>query len=145
MDNGQSNRVGQHITYFEDPDIIYMKLIGEVTAAEGVDLNRLHRDFGRGRSHVFLLFDLSELEKIDAGVRKEAGATLKMIPMRGAAIFGAPMKARVLAKLILTAMNLFKGEDEKAPVQFVDSEADARAFIDKRRREVAARQQAASA
>jgi hypothetical protein len=139
MDNGQDNRVGQHITYFEEPDVIYMKLIGEVTAAEGVDLNRLHRDFGRGRSHVFLLFDLSELEKIDAGVRKEAGATLKMIPMRGAAIFGAPMKARVLAKLILTAMNLFKGEDEKAPVQFVDSEPEARAFIEKRRREVAAR------
>lgn len=136
MDNGQKHRVGQHITYFEEPDIIYMKLIGAVVEAQGGELNRLHRDFGRGRSHVFLLFDLSDLEKIDPGVRKEAGATLKMIPMRGAAIFGAPMKARVVAKLILTAMNLFKSEGEKAPVQFLDNETEARAFIARRRQEI---------
>ncbi|HEX2224325.1 MAG TPA: hypothetical protein VHN15_08970 [Thermoanaerobaculia bacterium] len=136
MDSGQKYQVGQHVTYFEEPDIIYMKLIGAVAAAEGDELNRLHRDFGRGRDHVFLLFDLSDLEKIDPGVRKDAGATLKMIPMRGAAIYGAPMKAKVVAKLILTAMNLFKSEHEKAPVQFVDDEAAARAFIARRRREI---------
>lgn len=136
MDNGQKHTVGQHVTYFEEPDIIYMKLIGAVVESQGGELNRLHREFGRGRDHVFLLFDLSDLEKIDPGVRKEAGATLKMIPMRGAAIFGAPMKAKVVAKLILTAMNLFKSEHEKAPVQFVENEAEARAFIARRRREI---------
>lgn len=138
MDNGQKHQVGQHITYFEEPDIIYMKLTGAVAEQEGDELNRLHREFGRGRDHVFLLFDLSDLEKIDPGVRKDAGATLKTIPMRGAAIYGAPMKAKVVAKLILTAMNLFKSEHEKAPVQFVDDEAAARAFIAKRRREIGA-------
>ncbi len=136
MDNGQKHKVGQHVTYFEEPDIIFMKLVGAVVESEGGELNRLHRDFGRGRSHVFLLFDLSDLEKIDPGVRKEAGATLKMIPMQGAAIFGAPMKARVVAKLILTAMNLFKSETDKTPILFLDTEAEARAFIARRRREI---------
>ena len=130
------HQIGQQVTYVEEPDIIYMKLIGEVTAEQGVELNRLHREFGRGRSHVFLLFDLSELEKIDPTVRREAGATLKMIPMRGAAIYGAPMKAKVLAKLILTATNMFRNEADKTPVEFVKDEAAARAFIDKRRREI---------
>lgn len=128
--------IGKHVTAFEEPDIIFMHLSGPVSAEEGAEINRLHRELGMGRDHVFFLVDLKELDGIHPSVRKESGETLKELPLRGAAIYQASFKARVVAKLIITAMNLFRSEDDKAPIEFFDTEAEARAWIEMRRREV---------
>lgn len=128
--------IGKHITSFEEPDIVFMRLSGPVSAEEGAEINRLHREMGMGRDHVFFLVDLKELDGIHPSVRKESGETLKELPLRGAAIYQASFKARVVAKLIITAMNLFRSDDDKAPIEFFDTEAEARGWIERRRREV---------
>lgn len=133
----ETYRVGKQSTYFEEPDIIFMKMVGDVSAEEGLAINTKHTEYAEGRSRVFYLIDFSELESIPAPVRKAASETIKEFPLEGLAIFGAPLKARVLAKLILTAMKLFKGQDAAgAPVVFLDNEEEARAWIDKRRTEL---------
>lgn len=137
--------IGKHVTILEDPDILFMRLVGPVTAEEGKEINRLHREFGLEREHVFFLVDLKDLEGIHPDVRKEAGEILKELPLRGAAVYQASFKARVLAKLILTAMNLFRPESEKAPIEFFDTEAEARAWIEERRRELGYRVSEAAA
>src|SRR4051812_3491443 len=100
--------VGKHWTGFEEPDLLRMKLSGLVTEAEARELNRLHFEYVQGRDRVFYLIDLSELESIEPGARKEAGGGLEKLPLGGLAIYSAPLKARVIAKLIFTAMNLFR-------------------------------------
>jgi hypothetical protein len=133
----ETYRVGKQVTHFEEPDTIFMKMVGDVTAEEGLAINDKHREYVRGRGHVFYLIDFSELDSVPAPVRKAASETIKEFPLQGLAIFQAPLKARVLAKLILTAMKLFKGEDAAgAPVAFLDSEEEARAWIAKRRTEM---------
>lgn len=130
------NRVGDQITYFEEPDIIYMKLVGVLAEADGLEVNRRQREFARGKDHIFFLIDLSELEGIHPSVRRAATETLKEVPLRGIAICQAPLKARVIAKLITTALNLFKSDAAKNPIEFIDTEEEARAWIASRRREV---------
>lgn len=129
--------IGKQQTAFVEPDIIYMKLSGDVTSEEGLAVNDKHREYVVGRERIFYLIDFTELESIPATVRKAASETIKDFPLEGIVIFGAPLKAKVLAKLILTAMKLFKGDDAGAPVSFVDNEAQALAWIEKRRAEVA--------
>ncbi|HYO12574.1 MAG TPA: hypothetical protein VE685_05205 [Thermoanaerobaculia bacterium] len=130
-------RIGKQTTHFEEPDTIFMKMVGDVTAEEGLAINTKHTEYAQGRDRLFYLIDFSELESVPAPVRKAASETIKEFPLQGLAIFQAPLKARVLAKLILTAMKLFKGEDAAgAPVAFLDSEEEARAWIAKRREEV---------
>jgi hypothetical protein len=128
--------IGRQQTAFEEPDIIYMKMSGDVTSEEGLGVNDKHREYVLGRSLIFYLIDFSELESVPATVRKAASQTMKEFPLKGLAIFGAPLKARVLAKLILTAMKLFRGDDADAPVVFLDNEEQARTWIAKRRAEV---------
>src|SRR5690349_17578885 len=66
-----ANRVaGKHVTYFEEPDIIYMKFNGEVSAEEGIELLRRQLQFAEGRSRVFFLIDGELLEKIAPEARK---------------------------------------------------------------------------
>jgi hypothetical protein len=132
----ENDKIGEQITYFEEPDTIYMKLVGALEVEDGLEVNRRHREFARGRDHVFFLIDLSELQRIHPTVRKAATETLKEVPLRGIAVCQAPLKARVIAKLITTALNMFKSDAAKNPVEFTDTEEEARSWIAARRREI---------
>lgn len=129
--------VGMHTCSFEEPDIIYMQLIGHVSYAEGSEINRRHMAMGNGRDHVFFLIDLGGLDSIHPDVRKDAGEVLKNLPVRGAFGFKAPMKAKVIAKLIFTAMNMFKKEADKITVDFFETEQEARTALVARRERLA--------
>jgi hypothetical protein len=128
--------IGPHICRFEEPDTIYMEFHGPVSLAEGREVNRRHEEWGKQYDHLFFLINLKELDGIDPTVRKEAGPVMRAMPLRGAMAYAAPLKARVAAKLILTAVNLFRKEADRMPFSFVATEADARAGIERRRREL---------
>jgi hypothetical protein len=129
-------KIGNQITYLEPPDIIVLKLHGGVTWEEGSEINRRHREWGKTLDRVFLLIDLAELDRIDPEVRKDATSTLAAVPLRGMVGYSAPLKARVIAKLIFTALNLFSNKADRIPLHFTHTEAEARAWIDERRREL---------
>jgi hypothetical protein len=127
--------IGPHWTSFESPDIIRMQLVGEVSLEEAKAINARHKEFVAELSHFFYLIDLSKLSSIPAAVRKEAAGTLKELPLHGTAIYGAPLSARVVAKLLLTAVNLVRS-DRKNPVQFFENEGEARLWLRERRTSV---------
>lgn len=122
--------VGEQITGFEEPDLIYMKLVGTVTEDEVRLINQMQIDFCRGRDRVFFLIDLSTLEGLSNSVRRAAIEGLNQMPAHGLAVFEAPLTARVLAKLIITGMKLF---GKNIPLHFFDDEAGARAWIEQQR------------
>ncbi|HEV3460144.1 MAG TPA: hypothetical protein VHG32_26675 [Thermoanaerobaculia bacterium] len=128
--------IGNQTTLFEPPDIIFLKLRGACSLEEGTEINRRHREWGRTVDRVFFLIDLSELDRIDAEVRKDATRTLAEVPLRGMVGYSAPIKARVIAKLIFTALNLFSNKADRIPLHFTATEAEARAWIEERRREL---------
>ena len=128
--------IGNQITYFEPPDIIVLKLHGAVSWEEGSEINRRHREWGKTVERVFFLIDLKELDRIDPEVRKDATTTLASVPLRGMVGYSAPIKARVIAKLIFTALNLFSNKADRIPLHFADTEAEARVWIEERRREL---------
>ncbi len=133
----KSNPCGQQWTGLELPDIVFMTLRGKVTLEECQQLNEAHISYGKEVDHFFYVIDLAELDDLPANVRKEASETVKILPLRGTAVLNAPLRARVLAKLLLTAANLFKRGPESNPVVFADTEADARFWIEKRRLQIA--------
>ncbi|HEY0512209.1 MAG TPA: hypothetical protein VGH73_09910 [Thermoanaerobaculia bacterium] len=126
-------QIGKHVTGFEAPDILFMKLVGDVSYEEVKVINQAHLDFGQGTQQLFYLIDLSELDNLGPQVRKEASEVVKLLPLRGTAIYGAPLKAKVLAKLMLTAASMFRGGKNFNPVEFLDNEGDARVWINRRR------------
>ncbi len=125
--------IGRHINRFIPPDVFYMKLVGELSDEEGREVNRAHYEIGKTVDGLFFLCDIAELEGIVPSTRKEAVEIQKKLAIAGAVVLKAPLKARIFAKLILTATNMFKAE--KMPVMFVDSMDEAWAWIEKRREE----------
>ncbi len=133
----RSHPCGQQWTGLELPDIVFMTLQGKVTLEECQQLNEAHISYGKEVDHFFYIIDLAQLDDLPANVRKEASETVKILPLRGTVVLNAPLRARVLAKLLLTAANLFKRGPESNPVVFADTEADARVWIEKRREQIA--------
>lgn len=128
---------GRHSTSLELPDIVHLKLVGEVELLECRQINQAHLEFAQDLEHMFYMIDLSELDNIPAAVRREASETVKGLPLRGTVIYQTPLRARVLAKLLLTAVNLFKGGAGQNPVEFVDTVEEARLWVDRRRHQIA--------
>lgn len=136
--NDPANRIeGKHVTYFEEPDVIYMKFGGEVSDEEGLEMLRRQMEYAEGRSRIFYLIDAEHLEKIAPEARKAVAESLKEIPLYGMCVFAAPLKAKVLTKLIITAVNLFRKDSGLNQVAFFDTEAEARNWIHNRRQAVA--------
>jgi hypothetical protein len=130
-------KIGRHSTSIELPDIVHLKLVGEVGLDECREINQAHLDYAKELPHFFYMIDLSELENIPAAVRKEASETVKTLPLRGTMVYNTALRARVIAKLLLTAANLFKGGAGQNPVDFADTEEEARAWIKRRRQRIA--------
>jgi hypothetical protein len=132
----KTHQCGRQLTGLELPDIVYLQLQGKVTLEEARLINQAHFEYGKDVSYFFYLINLAELEDLPPSVRKEASEGVKLLPLRGTVVFNAPLRARVLAKLLLTAANLFRRGPESNPVYFADSEEEGRALIEKRRKHV---------
>jgi hypothetical protein len=124
---------GKHSTYFEEPDIIYMRFGGSATTEDSLELLRRQMDMSRGRSLLFFLIDAEKLDNIAPEGRKAVAETLKEIPLRGMAVIKAPLKAKVVTKLVITAINLFRRDANLNPIAFFDTEEEGRQWIASRR------------
>jgi hypothetical protein len=136
----KSQQCGSQFTGLELPDIVHLRLQGRCTLEECQMINRTHLEYAKDLPYFFFLINLTNLEDLPAAVRKEASETVKVLPLRGTVVCNAPLRARVLAKLLLTAGNLASRLVGKSPtsnpVVFADSEEEARAWIEQRRRQV---------
>lgn len=124
---------GKHITCFEEPDIIYMRFGGKATTEESHELLQRQIAMGKGRDILFFIIDAENLETIEPDGRRAVAETLKELPLRGMAVIQAPIKARVVAKLVITAINLFRRDSNLNPVAFFDTEDEAQEWIASRR------------
>jgi hypothetical protein len=129
----KSHQCGHQFTCLELPNIVHLRLQGRVTVEEAGLINEAHLEYARDVSHFFYLIDLSELDDLPAAARREASGVLKLLPLRGTVVCNAPLRAKVLAKLLLTAASLFRKGEESNPILFADSEEEGRALIEKRR------------
>jgi hypothetical protein len=124
---------GKHTNRFIPPDVFYLRIVGEMNDEEGRAVNKEHYEIGKTVDGLFFLCDIDQLESVSPATRKEAVEIQKKLNIAGAVVLKAPLKARIFAKLILTATNMFRAE--KMPVMFVDTMEEAWVWIEKRRAE----------
>jgi hypothetical protein len=132
------HRIGAHTTWIEDPDLIVLRLAGDVTLDDAEEINRRHFDIIGDRQAIFMLVDMAGLGTDTPAGRKVTSEALTRMPLRGLAVCHAHLEARVMAKMIITGSDLFKTDDSaRFPVSFFEDEPSARAWIEERRKQAA--------
>jgi len=125
------HRIGAHTTWLEDPDLIVLRLAGDVSLEDAEEINRRHFALSEGRPGVFMLVDMLGLGSDTPAGRKTTSEALTRMPLRGLAVCQARMEAKVMAKMVIAGVSLFKEEETGSfPVEYFDDEAEARAWID---------------
>ena len=131
------HRIGAHTTWLEDPDLVVLRLAGDVSLEDAEEISHRHFEMIEGRESIFMLVDMAGMGADTPAGRKTTSAALNQMPLRGLAICHARMEARVMAKMIVTGVDLFKDDEStRFPVQFFDAEPAARAWIEERRKEL---------
>jgi anti-sigma regulatory factor (Ser/Thr protein kinase) len=126
----EAHRIGAHTTWLEEPDLIVLRLAGDVSQEDTEEINRRHFALIEGRESVIMLVDMVGLGTDTPAGRKITSEALTRMPIRGLAVCQARMEAKVMAKMVIAGVHLFQGEGEaRFPVEYFEDEASARAWL----------------
>ncbi|MDI1443855.1 STAS/SEC14 domain-containing protein [Polyangium sp. 6x1] len=131
-------RIGAHRFRWEPPDLVHLVYFGDLDGPTSVALSEASRRFTLGKPRVFLLVDMSKIGRVSREARSASAEGGKDLALRGTAVVGASAHLRILASLVSRAISLLYGAADN-PTQFFETEAEARAWIAERRRELDAR------
>jgi SpoIIAA-like len=136
-DRNGARSIGAHSLCLEPPDTLRIVMVGDLSAAEAAALFDTIHDLSNGLSHFFALTDVTGAGGISPGARSIVRERTPSTRLRGTAVFGASFHLRVIATLVAKAVTTVK-RDFDAPITFFETEDEARAWIEKRRGELAA-------
>ena len=128
--------MGPTIVHFEPPDVVRIDAVGDIS---GDAMDRLIADITRltaEQDRFLVLTDISRIGKISPEARKRASEQVETLRICGGAAFGATFPQRVIVTLLARVLSLFGNHSER-PLVIVETEAQARAWIETRRRELA--------
>jgi len=135
-DQEEWRSTGAHTYRCERPGIVFLRISGDLAES---NVAAFFDAFGRcaaayATRHVFWLVDLGGMGSMLPDARKLAARTPVPPENKGMAIFGASFSQRAIATLVNKATSLL--QPGTPPLAFHDLEAEARAWIERRRSEL---------
>lgn len=128
-------KIGHHLFRWEPPDIGYVYYDGDMDAASMLAYAEQSRIYTANKPRVFLIVNTSKLGRLSAEARRMSADGSKGLALRGIAVIGASRTIRVLAELVSRGMDILNRNNDN-PTRFFETEAEARAWIDTRRRDL---------
>lgn len=137
QDLGPRKYKTQHMTIeLEEPDLVVLSSVGTIDKQDMLDMTEGLNARIKSWRHALLLIDQRNQEGMTPEARKAVPDLVNPVPYRGTVMFGGSFAMRTLGQMLMKLHNLTNGADN--PTVFLKDEAEARAWIDKRRRELAA-------
>jgi hypothetical protein len=125
--------IGSHSLQFEPPNVCVITYRGDIVEDEVAELFEAIRLLVDSTKAFFFIIDLRQQSNLTPAARKRVSQELKAIQPQAVAIIGASFPVRVLVILIEKAAGVLSKADRPFN-RFFDAEADARAWIEERRR-----------
>jgi len=129
----KGNDTSKHFrVWFEEPDLLAGRITGWLDAEAAMALVAEEARLSAGREFIYVLGDMSGLTGIDPSAWRPMSKVLGSLPMRGWALFGLGVGARVAIGGIASLIDVLRGVS--VPSALRSTEAEARAWIAERRR-----------
>ena len=120
-------KIGPHRIVHEREDLIINHMGQDPTEAEMIAMIEADAE-AAGSRPIYLIVDLSKVQTLSAPVRRAIGDSAKRIRYKCIGIYGASFQIKVVAKLINSAIALFR--KEAFPQDFFDTREKALAWVD---------------
>lgn len=124
---------GKHRHRFESPDIYYSCIDGDVSGSDMLAQIHALKGISERQGHsIYWLADVRRMGSLTPEARQATAKVSKTTniraALRGSAIFGAAFTTRVIVSLMVRAVRALN-PDKLRPLAFVETEAEARAFL----------------
>ncbi|MBZ4334717.1 STAS/SEC14 domain-containing protein [Corallococcus interemptor] len=117
----------------ESSDILWIKVRGAFSETDVRALVDVFHELGASpEKPLYLVVDLSSSEGLSVAPRKYLAEHVSTTWFRAAVFFGAKRTHREVLRALVVALNFIR--DTKLEAEFVDSEAQARAWLESHRR-----------
>lgn len=123
--------------WLEPPDVVWFQPRGAVTVGDLEAINRYYEQHIRDWPVVFMLVDSRLNGGMSAEARKAAATLFHWVPFRGSAIIGGAFAMRTVGQLLMKVITALSSRTKDNPTVFLDTDAEARAWLEERRRAVA--------
>lgn len=122
-----------HMTlWLEPPDLVFVRASGHIEEKDMLDLGDRMRAHIGDWPYVLLIVDQTAQTGISADARRTAATAFAWVPYRGTAFCGGSFTVRTVGQMVMSIINAFRGDDN--PTKFFKTEAEARSWLDDRRR-----------
>lgn len=125
---------GAHAVSFEPPDVVVVSYTGDLAEDQMSEIAAAIARHGRGAPRLLAIHDMTRLGAVAKGI--EAAVVESTLLTRGAAFVNASAKPQLLHALIAAAYRPAH-RDNHVPLLFFDTQAEARGWIEKRRKDLA--------
>jgi hypothetical protein len=122
-----------HYVRWEPPDIVFVAVDGDVSVDQARSLVAVIRPILLEKPRVFFIVDFNRFGALPPEARDATRGVTKGTNVRGTVIFGATFQQRVVMTLTYKAAKLLNRYDDRNPLFFCDTEAQARAWVEERR------------
>lgn len=121
--------------WLEPPDLVCVRGYGDAATEDVRETTKRINDLIRGWPYVLVMVDQSQQASMSSDARRAATETPPGAPYRGTVFYGGSLVMRTVGQLVMRLINALRKTDN--PAVFFRTEAEARAWIDQRRREIA--------
>ena len=128
------NPIMAHRVTFESPDIVYIALVGPLTAIESEAIIARIHELGREHGPMFWMIDVSRFAASGERVRNVfLKGGVERYPIYAGVMCGAPFPIRVAMMMVLTAGARIMPKSFSFPFEFTATEDQAREWIASKR------------
>lgn len=129
------HKIGRHSLRFEEPDIVHMKIVGDLTVAEVEHLLRIDDEFSPADKGYFALVDIAEAGKPNLEILKYPNILQQMQGYRAFVYYRAQFQHRTVVEIVQKVAKALKLSLSNVPLVAFANESEARAWLDNYRRE----------
>lgn len=131
-DRMESVKSGRHEVRFEEPDIVHIRIVGELLVSDLEVLYPALQRYGEGLNRQLWLMDMAEAGTMSPESRRRSAEWVPRIRIGAAAMVHAGFEQRIITKMLTHVYRLLGVMNH--PTRFFDDEASARAWLASQRR-----------
>jgi hypothetical protein len=128
-------RIGQHSLRFEEPDIVHMKIVGDLTVAEVERLFQIDDEFPHVEKGFFSLIDIAEAGRPNLELLKSPEMLKHLEQYRAFVYYRAQFQHRTVLEIVKKVANALKLALSRVPLVAFVKESEAYEWINTFRRE----------
>jgi hypothetical protein len=127
--------IGQHSLRFEEPDIVHMIIVGDLTVTEVEQLLRIDDEFPPAEKGFFAFVDISRAGRPNLEILKAPDILKQLGGYRAFVYYRAQFQHRTVVEIVKKVANALKLALSRVPLVAFAKESEAREWIDTYRRE----------